>query len=47
LNPKNNNKDGLNEIKKTLFSNYISKETNPNDNIIVIKDETSPSLNKN
>ena len=47
LNPKNNNKDGLNEIKKTLFSNYISKESNPNDNKIMIKDETSPSPNKN
>ena len=44
---KNNNKDNLNEIKKTLFSNYISKETNPNDNKIMIKDETSTSPNKN
>jgi len=43
----NNNKDDLNEIKKSLFSNYISKETNPNDNKIMIKDETSFSPHKN
>ena len=47
LNPKNNNKNDLNEIKKSLFSNYISKETNPNDNKIMIQEETSLSPYKN